>query len=241
MTTNLLSSTVRAIVARFPAVRGYLTPRARLMLIEPAEYKTVDYFLQQVERMVTHVYNNQLGGEFIDIMASLIQGQLTQAFRQAWADEGFDGDLPPYLSGALEEMILSEYTHVDQFYRDIVDARIDETSIAPLLMRAGLWANRYVDAYNRATTLITAEMGGNMVWHRGATEQSCSICSRLNGVVARASEWEELNVRPQNPPNPILAKENGGCGGWQCDCSLEPTEKRRSPKAYETILNIVSR
>jgi hypothetical protein len=238
---NLMPSTIRAIVARVPAVVPYLKGRARWIVAKPAEFKTYDYFLQQVERMVTRVYNDQLGGEFIDIMANLISGQLTQAFRQAWQDEEMDGDLPGYLTGELERMILSEYEHVDQYYRDIVDARLDGTPITPLLVRAGMWANRYDDAYNRAVALITAENGGNMVWRRGATEQSCEICSRLNGIVARASEWDALNVRPQNPPNPILAKENGGCGGWQCDCSLEPTDKRRSPKAYNMIMNIVSR
>jgi hypothetical protein len=235
-----ISSTIREIVAHiaehYPQVLPHLSGKARWIAAKPAEYKTVDYFLQQVERMVTHVYNNQLGGEFVDLMASLIQGQLTQAFRQAWADEGFDGDLPPYLSGALEEMILSEYTHVDQFYRDIVDARIDETSITPLLMRAGLWAQRYVDAYEQARHLITMELGGNEEWVLGATEEHCPECYALNGIVARASEWDQLAVHPQQPPNPVLS-----CGGWQCDCERRPTDKRRSPKAFDRIISIVSK
>jgi hypothetical protein len=236
-----IAFTVREIVAHvvehYPAVLPHLTGKTRWLAasMKPTEYKTYDYFLQVMRNMVTHVYNNQMGGEFIDIAANLISGQLTQAFRQAWQDEEMDGDLPPYLTGALEEMILSEYTHVDQFFRDIVDARLDGTSIEPLYMRAALWANRYNEAYNQAVTLITAEMGGNLVWVYGDAEH-CSTCNSLNGIVARASEWQSLGVHPQQPPNALIE-----CGGWRCKCSLQPTEKRRTPKAFESIMNIVNK
>jgi hypothetical protein len=233
---TLMPSTIRAIVARVPAVVPYLKGKARWIVAKPAEFKTYDYFLQQVERMVTHVYNDQMAGDFIDVMANLISGQLTQAFRQAWQDEEMDGDLPGYLTGELERMILSEYEHVDQYYRDIVDARLDGTPITPLLVRAGMWANRYTDAYEQARHLITMENGGNEEWVLGATETHCPECAGLNGIVARASEWDQLGIHPQQPPNDLLT-----CGGWLCDCERRPTDKRRSPKAFETIMNIVSK
>jgi hypothetical protein len=259
---NILPSTVRALVARFPAVVPHLKGRARWVVfteitktIDPVDggyyipksiaynpwlrfrdIKTQEYFIRQIERLVTHVYNNQMGGEFIDIMANLISGQLTQAFRQAWADEDGEGDLPAYLSAELERMILSEYDHVDQFFRDIVDARIDETPITPLLVRAGLWAQRYTDAYEQARHLITMANGGNEEWVLGATEAHCPECSALNGIVARASEWDQLGVHPQQPPNPVIS-----CGGWKCDCERRPTEKRRTPKAFDRIIAIVSK
>jgi hypothetical protein len=232
--------TIRAIVARIPEMKKHLSGKSRWMAAQPAEYKSQDYFLQQVERLVTTVYNDQLGGEFIDIMANLISGQLTQAFRQAWADEDGDGDLPPYLAGALEQMILDQYDHVDGFFRDIVDARLDETSIAPLLVRAGMWANQYNAAYQQALELIRKENGGNLVWRKGNTENGCSTCDALDGVVMSAREWDELNVHPRGYPNPLLECQGGGPAN-NCDCTLEPTDKRKSPKAFETVLNIVSR
>lgn len=253
----LYPSLLRAIVARVPAVVPYLRGRARWIAFVyeaqfftgwyagnqhyDTQYKTYEYYLANIERLIRSVYSNQIGGDFIDIMANLISGQLTQAFQQAWMDEEGDGAMPDYLREAAEEMILSEYDHVDSFFREIVDARLDEAPVDPLLSRAAVWANRWNDAYNQAVALITAENGGNLMWERGATEQSCRICSALDGIVARASEWEALNVKPQNPPNPILDKENGGCGGWLCDCSLTPTDKRRSPKAFDTIMNIVQK
>ena len=248
---------IRAIVNRFPSVAPLLKGRARWIaeasrplytgangflynsttlaeLISGG--KTYDYFLQNLARLIRSVYDNNLGGEFIDIMANLISGQLTQAYEQAWKDEEGEGELPDYLSASLENAILGQYEHVDQFYRDIVDARVDETSIDPLLARATLWAERWTEAYNTAVALITSANGGNLAWELGETEEHCETCAALNGIVARASEWEELGVHPQGAPNELLV-----CRGWHCDCRLSPTDKRRSPKAYNTIMNIVSK
>ena len=233
---NDLIKIAREAVRLAPQVRPHLSTKARWMLYEPAEYKTTDYMLNVIEGLVNGVYNNLVGGDFIDAMANLISGQLTQAFQQAFEDEGYtDFVLPDYLSSALERMILSQYDFVDQFYRDIVDARIDGTSISPLLARARLWANQWQAAYNEAIRLMTLEGGGNLMWVYGEAEH-CETCNSLNGIVASAKEWDELGVQPQNAPNNMIA-----CGGWNCQCSLTPTDKRRSPKAYDTILNAVTK
>jgi len=233
---NIYLSTIKTLVKRFPAVVPHLSGRARWLAHSRGEYKTYDYFLRQLEGLVRGVYAGNIGGAFIDTMANLISGQLNQAFSQAWKDEGTGGAFPEYLQSAAEALILTQYEHVDQYYRDIVDARIDKLPIDSLLARAALWAQRWTEAYNQAVALITAEMGGNMVWTLGATEEHCETCAGLNGIVARASEWDELGIHPQGAPNDALE-----CGGWRCDCSLTPTDKRRSPKAYESIMNTVSK
>lgn len=220
-----------------PAVLPHLGARARYLygMGKPTEYKTYDYFLARVEGLVHGVYANNLGGDFIDIMANLISGQLTQAYQQAYEDEGYtDFVLPEYLTVSLEAMILNQYSFVDQYFRDIIDARIDNTSINPLLARAQLWAQRYTEAYNQAVVLITENAGGNLEWALGATEAHCPECEALNGIVARASEWAALDVKPQNAPNRHLT-----CEGWRCDCKLQPTKKRRSPNAYGRIEEIL--
>jgi hypothetical protein len=199
------------------------------------EYKTYDYFLAQIRGLVKGVYAGFIGGEFIDTMANLISGQLTQAYQQAFEDEGYtDFFIPDYLQTSLTEAIAYQYNFVDQYYRDIVDARLDNTSIDPLLQRAAMWANRWNEGYNEAVKLITAENGGNMIWEYGEAEH-CDTCRALNGIVASAKEWETAGVKPQNAPNPLI-----DCGGWQCKCSLITTTRRRSPKALDTILNIIA-
>lgn len=220
------------IVNRVPSVIPYLSGRAAVIYwTDGSETKSVEYFLRTLIGLIRAVYNNLLGGEFIDIMANLIQGQLTQAFQQAIDESGVDWI--PELQGEIQVLILSEYNYVDQFFRDIVDARIDKTPIEPLLLRAQLWANRWNEAYNRAKQIIAMHYGQNMIWIFGDTDH-CTTCEQLDGIVAGALEWEALGVRPQSPPNGRLQ-----CGGWKCKCSLVITTQRRSPRAFETIMNIV--
>jgi hypothetical protein len=184
-----------------------------------------------IEGLVNGVYNGNIGGQFIDTMANIISGQLTQAYRQAWEDEGMtDYFAPDYLSESLEAMILNQYDYVDQFYRDIVDARVDGTSVSPLLARAKLWANQWNAGYNEAVRLITLQGGGNLVWEYGDAEH-CNTCLSLNGIVARADEWDTLGVKPQGD---MLE-----CGGWNCKCALVSTDRRRSPNAYGRIEEIL--
>lgn len=232
--------TVRAAVKAYPTLLPHLTGRARwVVLAQGGEYKTYDYFLKQIERLVRSVYNNNLGGEFIDIMANLISGQIYQAVNQAWLDSGMDGELPEYLTSLADNIIINQYSYVDQYYRDIVGARLDKTPIDPLLSRATLWANQWNTAYREAMQAINIENGGNLVWRKGNTEHGCQTCADLDGIVMSAREWEELDVHPRGYPNPKLECNGGGPAGY-CDCELVPTDQRRSPNAFETVMNIVT-
>ena len=215
-----LLSYVREAIQAVPQVVKYLY----------STYKSYDYFLAQVNGLVRGLYNGFIGGEFIDTLANLISGQLWDAYEKAWFDEGGDGVVPDYLMKSYQEAVSSQYGYVDAFYRDIVDARIDQTSLDPLLVRASLWANRYNEAYNEAVRLITLQGGGNMVWIEGDTNEKCSTFLALDGIVARASEWDILGVKPQNGDNKKLE-----CRGWNCQCQLVPTDKRRSRDAYGKI------
>lgn len=228
-------------IAQVPEVRQYLGSKALYLagIASPAEYKTYEYMLSQVEGLVRGVYANNLGGSFIDIMANLISGQLTQAYQQAFEDEGYtDFALPDYLATSLEAMILNQYTFVDQFFRDIIDARIDGTPIAPLLSRAQLWAQQWDTAYRQAVELIRLQNGGNLMWKKGATENGCTTCANLDGIVMSAREWESLGVHPRGYPNSKLECEGGGPANF-CDCELMPTDKRRSANAYGRVEEII--
>lgn len=219
MHRSALLTYVRKAIETVPQVIRYLDP----------SYKTYEYFLAQTNGLVRGLYYGYVGGEFIDTFANLISGQLWDAYEKAWFDEGGDGVVPEYLNASYQATVSTQYGYVDQFYRDIIDARIDQTSLDPLLARAAMWANRYNEAYNEAVRLITLEGGGNLIWEYGEAEH-CETCQALNGIVARASEWDILGVKPQNAPNNLLE-----CSGWNCKCSLTPTSKRRSPNAYGRI------
>lgn len=216
MKNNLLDFALKTIEA-VPQVIRYLSP----------VYKSQEYFLTQITGLVRGVYGGFIGGDFIDTMANLISGQLWDAYQSAWFDEGGSGELPEYLQASYQAAVANQYAFVDGFYRNTVDARIDGTPITPLLARAELWAQRWLESYNEAVRLITIDGGGNLVWQLGATEEHCPECAALNGLVMSAKQWNQIGVRPQNAPNKSLT-----CGGWRCDCSLSPTDKRRSPNAY---------
>jgi len=234
---------IQTIAKRYPQVIPYLKGKARFVacadsLPEWADYftKTVEFFQKTLERLIISVYNNQVGGEFIDILANLISGQLKQAVDKAWQDEGGEGATPSYLQELAMEATVKQFVHVDKLYRDIVDARVDETPIDPLLSRVALWANRWTETYNAAVALIVAQRGGNLVWKLGHTEEHCATCNALNGIVAGAVEWQALDIHPQNAPNNKLE-----CGGWRCGCTLTPTKAKRTPRAYELISAAIER
>jgi len=227
---------LQQVVKVMPAVIPYLSPKARFYVVQLEAYKSYDFMLARIEGLVRGVYTGNVGGDFVDIMGALIRGQMDDAYRQAWNDEGFQGALPDYLVNSLDAFVIKQanFDWIYQYYKNIIDARVDNTSIDPLLSRASLWANRWNEAYNEAIRIITLNNGGNLEWTLGATEEHCPECAAFNGIVARASEWETLGIRPQNAPNNKLT-----CGGWKCDCSLTPTDKKRSPNAYGRLEEIL--
>jgi hypothetical protein len=220
MEARQLQDFVYSAILEAPQVIRFLSPA----------YKTYDYFLARIDGLVRGVYDGNVGGEFIDIFANLISGQFQDAYDRAWVDAGFTEALPDYLQAAYQEAVANQYSFVDGFYRAIVDARIDKTSVTPLMNRAGLWAGQWNTEYERATRLITEKNGGRMIWSEGDTVEKCDQCKALDGIVAFASEWETLGVHPKGFPNKKL-----GCKGGHCDCTLLPTDKRRSPNAYGRI------
>lgn len=213
-----------------------LAPSFIIPNLKAGFYKTYDYMLGVIRHAVQSVYNGWMGGEFVDIMQSLIVGQMTQAYRQAWEDDGNTSlFLPDFLQTALDENIArnTNFDYLYQYYKDIIDARVDGTPVEPLLVRADLWANRYNEAYNEAVALIASQRGGKLRWRLGKTERHCQTCAGLNGIVAYADEWELAGCYPQNAPNSAIE-----CGGWRCDCTLESTKARRTKNAFDRIMSV---
>lgn len=199
--------------------------------------KTEAYYARVLSKGVRDLYNNRTTeDELLDTMIRLLDEQM----RRAWNEGMRENDLDPEQDMTLEwELILqdiinNEFDHVGSFISDVVAARDAGEPISPLLARADLWAGRYADVVNRAK-LETADKEEKLEWKLGATEEHCDTCAALNGLVAYASEWQMSGFHPQQPDNPLLA-----CHGWRCDCSLEPTDKRRSPDVLGTLLDLAT-
>lgn len=211
------------------------TVKSALLFLGSLGFKTLDHFQRVLSAWVYDLWNSEVTeDEFINRLADLVEQQLTRAWREGMSDNGLDpdADMTEEWQEELQNIIAAEYEHVDQFAADIVAGR--GGSVEQFQARARLWANRYTDVVNQAK-LATAGKGARMEWVYNPEKEHCDTCAALNGIVAFASEWEELGVHPQSPPNDVLE-----CGGWRCGCSLQGTDKRRSPKAFDLIMNIVS-
>jgi len=228
-----------------PQILPFLSGKARSFYYASVKfyaYKSYDDMLSKIQSLVKNTYRGNVSTvDFTDRMSSIIGGQLRNAYNTAWIDEGMNADntsaaLPDYLEEPLLQAIAdqTDSSFAYQYFKDIMAARSDGSPIDPLLSRAELWANQWNTAYENATSLITLQNGGREMWVLGETEQHCPECNALNGIVAFASEWDELGVYPKNPPN-----DNLTCGGWRCDCSRVATDKKRSRNAYNRIKAIV--
>jgi hypothetical protein len=219
-------SAMRAAVKLYPAVIPHLSNKMRYIIAAQYadEMKDADGMESRVRNLAKALYNDVIDiGSFIDSMAALIARQITLAYNAAWVDDGNELPLPDYLQDASEILILEQFMFVDGFAQDIINARLTGQDVDGLLSRAELWANRYNEAYNEAITKIAVETGGKLVWMLGKTEEHCETCAALNGKVDYAVEWDRAGLHPQGAPNDMLE-----CGGWRCDCSLVPTDMRRT-------------
>lgn len=91
--------------------------------------------------------------------------------------------------------------------------------LAPLISRAQMWGLRYADVVNRARVMAGADKP--LEWVLGPTKDHCVDCARLAGKVKRSSYWQREGIAPQS--------HDLACGGWRCQCSLEPTDKSCTP------------
>jgi len=145
---------------------------------------------------------------------------------QAWAEGAAacgirPEEYTPDERTALAQAIASEKNHVFGLL-DWVEQNSKENGghRSTAYSRLDIWINRYRDIVNKAKTMACGDQ--KMRWTLGAAEH-CSTCLKLNGKVKRGTYWQS-HVMPQNPPNGLLE-----CGGWNCACTLQPTEDRASP------------
>lgn len=195
--------------------------------------KTVAYYVRALRRAVLNFFRQDMDAfEFIDEMVRLIEGQFTRAWNEGAKKAGFDPkDQTDEDLQILQDRIEQEQEFVLGFASDIESTRIEQKPITPLYNRVELWANRYNEVKNEA--LIHFGNRQKLEWQLGKTEEHCTTCLALNGMVAWANEWEQSGVRPQNAPNPVLE-----CGGWNCDCQLVLTDKRKTSNALEKLMDI---
>jgi len=183
--------------------------------------KTEGYYARVLDRAVRDLYAGEMNeGEFIDEQIRLIEEQFRRAWNEGMRNVGLDPekDLTDEWEMVLLEQIDKEQEFILDYADAIIEAREAAAPIDPLRGRVDLWVNRYPEMTHLAE--ITCGGESRLLWRLGATEEHCNTCYTLDGTVATAEEWEASGYHPQGAPNDKLE-----CGGWRCDCSLEPTDE----------------
>ena len=83
-----------------------------------------------------------------------------------------------------------------------------------------MWSGRYNEVRDQARIEFSKGTGQMFEWVLGPTEQHCTTCGGLSGIVATADEWDESGYRPQSP--------DLECHGYHCLCELQPTDKEKT-------------
>lgn len=147
---------------------------------------------------------------------------MERRFLQAW-NEGAkaNGIQPDEMTEAeqrrLRMEINSELPFVYGFASDIAaNSKAAGGKLTPLLTRAEMWCRRYASIQQ----LAEAMTGGDKkaAWTLGDAEH-CGSCLKLAGKVKRLSYWSEVGILPRQPAADYLE-----CRGYNCACSLQPTE-----------------
>jgi hypothetical protein len=208
------------------------------------KYKDLGSFTRNVRTIVrTFWAGDIMFGDFTELLSTQLELELWNAW-----DEGVKScdmelaDMTPEEKETLEGIVAEQIDFVHSFGVDIaIGNKAAGGDLQSLLDRAELWIDRYNSVKMVAQTMVCGDE--KLKWVEGDTVKKCPFCVKLDGIVARASIWEELGVRPRNPPNPAISGEMDGemgCEGWQCDCMLEPTNERQTPNARARIVEIVS-
>jgi 2'-5' RNA ligase/phage portal protein BeeE len=85
-----------------------------------------------------------------------------------------------------------------------------------IVQRIDLWVNKGLARVHEQGKL-SAKANQMMKWHLGRTEEHCRTCGVAAGQVHRAKDWKRRGVLPKT--------DALDCGGWRCDCSLDPTDE----------------
>jgi hypothetical protein len=158
--------------------------------------------------------------QFFDAMDTTIRAGIPQAVYEGAAEcDILPAELTPEETAMMRSAIFSEINSIGGFADVIIaGSKANGGKLAPLMSRAELWVNRYLDVMNRAKLLACGNQ--KLKWVLGPTKKHCSSCSKLAGKVKRANYWRDRGIQPQNPPNPFLE-----CDGWNCLCQLVPTDE----------------
>jgi hypothetical protein len=179
-------------------------------------------------------------GNFITRMNALVKFGLNDAWVMGAKDVGVDPDeFEQADKDQIAAIIATEKGYVEGLL-DFIDsiANNPERTLESTYYRLDMWALRFPDVVDQARLWLGKK--SRLVWELGPTHEHCQTgdrpggvgCAQLAGIVAFGYEWETAGIAPKSG---LLS-----CGGLNCACRLSPTTKRRSPRALQRLLDIMT-
>jgi hypothetical protein len=213
--------------------KGYSGWQGQIVFRMAVLFKTYAEYRSRLWEAARRLFEGGGGGNFTATFARSIDLQLGQAW-----EEGADSigvapeDFTDRDRKVLDGILSNENDFILGIANDIraaADAGMDPDQFERQFgNRVNVWANRYNDVINQAVLYFGKKE--RFEWVLGDTEEHCSTCPRLTGIVAWGDEWSRAGLHPQRPPNGKLE-----CGGWNCRCMLNPTKKRRTYGALKKL------
>lgn len=191
--------------------------------------KKASNFADQLTNIVTGIYKGTLNS-VSGILA--INTVINTHFKQAWeggmAKFGLSlEDMTPEENVRLQHEIGVQAQYIGNYVYDIRQAADNGKPLSSVLYRVALWENAYYSIYNIAASMAAADQPA--YWKLGQTEDHCGTCLHYSQQgVHRMSIWRKYLVPVGHMPRQIDGG-NKECGGWRCDCDLEPTDEKIKP------------
>jgi hypothetical protein len=203
------------------------------------ERKTLEQYRARLWGACVRLFNGGRDAAFEASFIRSIDQQLTQAWNDGAESVGVDPDeMTEADITILNAIIDNETEFISGLAGDIADAKAGgmtrEQFDKQFGARVDLWSNRWNETVNRARMQMGSK--DRFMWRLGSTEDHCPECNDLNGITAFGYEFEEARIHPQMPVNELLT-----CQGWRCGCSLEPTTRRRTGRAFDRLTEIALR
>ena len=201
------------VIKAVPSVKPLLSD---LTLHELGEIKTVDYYNRRLMTLVQERYDGErTDEEFIAAFTLLMATQLTKAFEQGAQDVGGELDTETLLE--LEKYKQDENEYTRNLLAAILLAIAAGVGYEAFKVRAEMWANRFLDARNRAMVMVGRRRNVMLTWHEGDTKEKCTDCVGYDGQTRTATEWDILYQVTGHKPQARGLE----CKGYNCRCSLD--------------------
>lgn len=176
--------------------------------------KTIDDYRYSLRAAARSLWNDENLSAFFSLMLDTVDRNLSAAWFIGMRACGIaPNEITSEEDAARVSTIVNSTSRIGELGSYILLQKRSGNTVDSIFWRLDLWANRWNEAINQARQLACRDQ--KLVWVLGPTEH-CGSCLSMAGKVKRASQWAASDIRPQSG--------SLECGGFRCQCSLEPTD-----------------